>query len=207
MTPHQKPSHQRPDIRTATGRRVSPDDLEAIVASVSQVDEAARSSEAKWGCGRLVRLVSDTTLLKFKTLHGRWTQAYSIDRDIAETARLGASMIRAYTALDAEATAQGHKPLVVTLWEARTDDGRVFCVVRTEAEAIAVQRSHDGREMVVWTMSQLARIIPRMGLVAHITATFPGARIDPASPRDPGMIADWVNDPELATELYPELEA
>ena len=90
-----------------------------ITAAVLSVDQVAREMERRWGVGRLVRLVSPATLVRFRQAHALWTQAYSADRDPAEAERTSAMMIRAWQALDAEATAAGHEPLAPTVASTR----------------------------------------------------------------------------------------
>ena len=83
-----------------TDNRQAVADQDLITASVLSVDEAARGAERRWGVGRLVRLVSPATLVRFRAANDMWTKAYSHDRDITATVKTSAMMIRAWQALE-----------------------------------------------------------------------------------------------------------
>ena len=173
-----------------------------IMASVLSVDEAARAAERRWGVGRLLRLVSPATLLRFRQAHVLWTAAYSHRRDAAQTERTSAMMIRAWQALDAEATAAGHEPLASTVWEGRTEDGRVLVIVRTSEEAMAVASAPDDRARTVWTVDELARCVAMLEPINAVKRCFPGATVTAVAPRGPGFVSDWATGDALAELLH-----
>ncbi len=173
-----------------------------ITAAVLSVDEVAREMERRWGVGRLVRLVSPATLVRFRQAHVLWTAAYSHDRNAAETERTSAMMIRAWKALDAEATAAGHEPLAPTVWEGRTEDGRVLVIVRTSEEAMAVASAADNRARTVWTVDELARCVAMLEQINEVKRCFPGATVTAVSPRHVGFAADWATSDPLLDVLH-----
>ena len=185
-----------------TDNRTAVIEHDRIMASVLSVDEAARAAERRWGVGRLLRLVSPATLLRFRTAHSLWAAAYSHDRDAAATERTSAMMIRAWHALDAEASAAGHAPLAPTQWEGRTEDGRVLVIVRTAEEGLALASAPDDRARVVWTVDELARCVALFEQISDVKRCFPGATVTAVSPRDAGFAADWATADPLTDLLH-----
>jgi hypothetical protein len=198
--------------RTALPRRVPSftDNTAAVIehdritAAVLSVDQVAREMERRWGVGRLVRLVSPETLLRFRQAHRLWTQAYSHDRNVAETERTSAMMIRAWKALDAEATATGHAPLAPTVWEGRTEDGRALVITRTSEEALAIASTPDERARTIWTVDELARCVAMFEQINAIKRSFPGALVTAVSPRAESFASDWATSDPLLDVLHPE---
>lgn len=185
-----------------TDNRQAVIDQDLIMASVLSVDEAARGAERRWGVGRLVRLVSPATLVRFRGAHDMWTTAYSHDRNVTATVKTSAMMVRAWQALEAEATAAGHAHLAPTVWEGRTEDGRVLVIVRTTEEALAVQSARDDRARVVWTVDELARCVAMFEQISDVKRAFPGATVTAVSPRDAGFAQDWATSDPLTEALH-----
>ena len=177
-------------------------DQDLITASVLSVDEAARGAERRWGVGRLVRLVSPATLVRFRTAHDMWTTAYSQDRDVAATVKTSAMMIRAWQALEAEAADAGHTHLAPSVWEGRTEDGRVLVIARTSEDALAVARTADDRARTVWTVDELARCVAMFEQISDVKRAFPGATVTAVSPRDAGFALDWATSDPLTEALH-----
>jgi len=173
-----------------------------ITVAVLSVDEVAREMERHWGVGRLVRLVSPATLLRFRQAHALWTQAYSHNRDAAETERTSAMMIRAWKALDVEARAAGRAALAPTVWKGRTEDGRVLVITRTIEEALAVASAPDDRARIVWTVDELARCVAIFEQISDIKRCFPGAVVTAVSPRHDSFANDWATSDPLVEVLH-----
>ena len=180
---------------------ITPDDVDRFTRALIPVDQAFRDSEAKWGIGRLERLVSSATLASY---HRGWT-AYrkALDEgDGPAVETLGPSMAAALAFMDAEASRAGHGPLAPETWEAPLADGSVLVVVRTTAEAYAVTRAvqaaakgapesglppdlmlavrhqREGRSLVVWTMAEIAGLMnAKLAAINGIKAAFPGAEV------------------------------
>ena len=113
--------------------------------------------------------------------------------------RLTPKIAQAIQAMEQEAEAAGHAPLSPTAWEAPLADGRVLAVCRTFAEASALQGTSDGRERVVWTMEELAAVLPQLELIHQVKLAFPGARVSSTVQRTESFAHDWATDdmPEL----------
>ena len=185
-----------------TDNRQAVADQDLITASVLSVDEAARGAERRWGVGRLVRLVSPQTLVRFRAANDMWTKAYSHDRDVAGTVKTSAMMIRAWQALEAEATAAGHAHLAPTTWEGRTEDGRVLVIVRTTEEPLAIQSAPDDRARTVWTVDELARCVAAFEQITAIKRVFPGATVAKVTTRDASFALDWATSDPLVDALH-----
>jgi hypothetical protein len=116
------------------------EDTNRFMLALAPVDEAFRQSEARWGVGRLERLISQPTLAAYQRGWDAYRRALD-DGDGPSLEEVGPKMVAALAFMDSEATNAGHKPLDPSTWEAPLSDGRVLCVVRTNAEASAVIRA------------------------------------------------------------------
>ena len=189
-------------VPTYVDNRTAVIEHDRITAAVLSVDEVAREMERRWGVGRLVRLVSPATLVRFRQGHALWTQAYSHDRNAAETERTSAMMVRAWRALDAEARIAGHAELAPTVWEGRTEDGRVLIITRTSEEALAIASAPDDRSRTIWTVDELARCVAMFEQVNEVKRCFPGATVTAVSPRHVGFADDWATSDPLLDVLH-----
>ena len=178
-------------------------DRDRLVLALQPVDEAFRQSEAKYGVARLERLVSPATLASYRRGWTAYRQAIT-DGDATLAEEVGPKMIAALAFMDREATALGHQPLSVTAWEAPTADGRVLVVVRTQAEAHALARAPDGRETVVYSIEEIARLLPALDAVNIVKANFPGAEAVSLSgvQMSEGRVADWARQDELEEIIH-----
>ena len=135
-------------------------------------------------------------------------------------------MIQALNVMDAEAKAAGHEPLYADTWETMLPDGRVLCVVRTNAEAhrlaaaaklgedgtmpadiaSAIHHQRQGRELVIWTLAELARVLPALDVVNEIKRTWPGALITSGPHTGESDANDWVTSDAVraAIEMNPD---
>jgi hypothetical protein len=189
-----------------------------LMAAIIPVDEAFRNMEWKWGVGRLERLVSEPTLASFRRGWIKWKEA--INSNTVPMIRLLAPlMIAALSYMDQEATNLGHKQLAAEVWEHRLSDDTVLVVVRTTAEASRIARAVNlngdgslppdlasviehqraGRELIVWTMGELARVLPEypFDTVDMVKRCFPGALIVSGPTIGENDAADWVSGDDL----------
>jgi hypothetical protein len=169
---------------TVVNKARSAEDANRFRLALAPVDEAFHRSEQRWGVSRLERLVSTPTLASYQRGWERYRVALE-ECDAAAVEEVGPLMIQALAFMDAEASAAGHAPLDPVTWEAPMSDGAVLVVVRTNAEAIAVQRAalsigsappplddrlppdlalavraiHEGRRLEVWTLAEIVRLI------------------------------------------------
>lgn len=180
-----------------------------MTAALAPIDQAFAASEAKWGVARLERLVSSATLASY---HRGWT-AYRdaiASGDAAAVEQIAPKMIAALAFMDRQAEAGGHAPLAVTRWESILEDGSVLVIVRTQAEAHAIARDKsDTRQLVVWTMAEIARMLPMLEATNTIKTAFPGAevvrtgaeRVASGVQMTEGQVADWATHDPLAAVL------
>lgn len=188
----------------------SPSTQDRIALALSAPDEAFRKSEARWGVARLERLVCETTLAAYRrgwVAYRRAIEGY--DADAVE--QIAPKMVAALAFMGTEATAAGHQPLDVNRWEAVLEDGRVLVVVKTLAEAHAIARDKsDDRQLVVWTMAEIARMLPTLEITHAVKEAFPGAEVVRVGSQPvasgvqttEGQLADWATNEPLYDVLH-----
>ena len=187
-----------------------------LTAAMAPIDAAMFASEQRWGVARLERLVGTATLESYRR---GWT-AYraaieSNDADAVEA--IAPKMIAALAYMAREAEAAGHAPLSVERWEAPLEgdaEGRVLVIVRTQAEAHAIARDKsDKREMVVYSLAEIARLVGRIEIINAIKLSFPGSEVKgpvivAGEPAISGVqmaeceVSDWATNDPLAPILH-----
>lgn len=179
----------------------TPSDHDRMTAALSPVDQAFRESERRWGVARLETLVSQATLESYRRGWVAYRKAIE-DGDVAAVEAIAPKMVAALAYMGQEAEAAGHQPLEVNRFEATLEDGRVLVIVRTMPEAHAIARDKsDSRELVVYTMAEIARLIGNLEIVNAIKISFPGAEIKDTTKAGnkvasgvqmtEGQVADW----------------
>ena len=190
-TRHEKPIQQPKAVPWG-----NPDKAMAINAVIIGLDQAFRESEATWGAGRLVCLVTDETRMAFR----RGMDAYRaalLEGKLDALQIIAPKMRAALIFMSREADGLGHAPLAPNVWETTLADGRVLAIVRSNAEAHQVVR--EGRAMEVWTMEEIARVLPRM--VSDIKAAFPGATVEKLTTHSEGFGEQWATAPQWMEEM------
>lgn len=142
-------------------------------AYIDGADETACEMEAKWGVDRLRLLVSPELREKFDRQRYLFNQAIW-HSELEDVRREANRMTTAWLALDKAATAAGKQPLSPTVWEIAVE-GRAVAIVQTDHDAAAVNA--DGRELVVYTLEEIGRLLAAYPNIAVAKATFPGATI------------------------------
>jgi hypothetical protein len=130
--------------------------------------------EAKWGADRLRLLVEPELREKFDRQRYLLNQAIW-HGELEEVRIQSGRMVKAWLALDAAASAAGKQPLVPNVWEISLADGRVAAIVSTAHDARAVNA--DGREVVVYTLEEIGRLLSAYPDIAVAKAVFPGATV------------------------------
>lgn len=190
---------------------MQPTESERVTAAIVPVDAAARACEERWGVGRVEGLVSTPTLLAWKEGWGRWAEAVRTGV-AADCERLAPKIIAAIQFMQSEAETRGWQPLYCDVWEAPLADGRVLVVAKTPAAAYATGRLPDGppeaggRERVVWSVEELACVLPQLEQIQAAKLAWPGAKVRPLTVRTESFAHDWAtNDmPELHDTPEPE---
>jgi hypothetical protein len=147
-------------------------DAGIIYSAIQPLDQIANEMECKWGVGRLERLVSVETAAKFGAAREKLNAAIEA-QDADEVVKRSKVMCRAWQALDAEATAGGHRKIVAEVWVAEDDEGNPFSVVKTLADAIDLQKN--GVTGAVYHLQEIGRIIAMFERSAPVVQFAKGA--------------------------------
>lgn len=198
----------KPNLKVVSGTEHRPPmasaaDLDAIQAELIPVDRAFRDMETKWGTGRLETLVSPATLLSFRKGFALYSEAIT-NSDVAAVRRLAPKIVQALAAMDAEATAAGHEHLSPEVWETLLPDGRVLAIVRSNAGALAVGRQREGRETVVYTMAEIARLLPEFEQLNAVKVLVPGAKVTRLVRKEEGFAESFARTDPLHDLLHGE---
>jgi hypothetical protein len=143
-------------------------------AYLDEADQTACEMETKWGADRLRLLVSSDLREKFDRQRYLLNQAIW-HGELEDVRTQSGRMVKAWTALDTAATAGGKQPLAPTVWEVGLPEGRVAAIVQNDHDAHAVNA--EGREVVVYTLEEIGRLLSGYPDIAVAKAVFPGATI------------------------------
>lgn len=158
----------------------SPGTYIAGQAHIDGADQVAHAMESKWGVDRLRLLVSPELREKFDR------QRYLLNQsiwhgDLEAVRREAGRMVVAWQALDRTALAAGKQPLAPHVWEVALADGSVAAIVPDATHARALNA--DGRQMAVYTLEEIGRLLAAYPQLAEAKLTFPGATITEIRPR------------------------
>lgn len=143
-------------------------------AYLDGADETAAEMDAKWGCDRLRLLVSPELREKFDRQRYLLNQAVW-HGDLEEVRREAGRMVNAWLALDRAAEAAGATKLEAVVWEVALADGSVAAIVSDDA--IAAKVNADGRQVAVYTLEEIGRLLSNYPEVAKAKLVFPGATV------------------------------
>jgi hypothetical protein len=143
-------------------------------AYIDGADETAAEMEAKWGADRLRLLISPELREKFDR------QRYLFNRatwygDLDEVRRESGRMVKAWMALDRAAESAGALKLAPQVWEVPLADGSVAAIVPDDPSAKSVIA--EGRQLVVYTLEEIARLLSAHLHIAKAKQVFPGATV------------------------------
>jgi hypothetical protein len=156
-----KTKRQKPDQFTnhaEYGNTIS----DSIHHAIKPLDRIANRYELKWGCDRLMSLVSPEIASKFGSAKAKLDQAI-IDNDPNEVA-----------------TSSGALPLKPNVWSHTTGDGFKFAVAQGNADAIKAIRTDPALEGVaVYSLDEIGHILESdsMKLVNQIKEVFPDSKV------------------------------
>lgn len=156
-------------------------------AYIDGADETAAEMEAKWGADRLRLLVDATLREKFDRQRYLFNQAIW-HGELEQVRRESGRMVSAWMALDRAATAAGKLPLSPLVWEVPLENGSVAAIVPTGEHAKAVNA--EGRQLSVFTLEEISRLLSGYPELAKAKLAFPGAEIT--------AVRRSVDDPLLA---------
>jgi hypothetical protein len=143
-------------------------------AYIDGADETASEMEAKWGADRLRLLVSPDLREKFDRQRYLLNQAIW-HGELEDVRRESGRMVNAWLALDRTATEAGKQPLPPAVWEIALGDGSVAAIVPDHARAAMV--NGEGRQVAVYTLDEIARLLTNYPEVAKAKLVFPGATV------------------------------
>lgn len=140
-------------------------------AEIDPVDQLASELEGKWGCGRLRLLVATELRERFDR------QRYLFNRaiwygDLEAVRTQSRRMMAAWQALDRAATVTGGKTLPINHLECTLEDGTVVAIVPTAADWNA--QTAQGRQIVVYSLDELARMLSHYREVTKAKEVIPG---------------------------------
>lgn len=161
----------------------------AIGNTLAPFDRAVRETEVKWGIDRLPEIVSPESAAKWGSAVGKLNAAID-SGDVQEvTARVGVCL-RGLAALDAEATAAGHRPISPEAIEIKVDG--VLCVIL--ADDAAWPKYAETRPGVrIYSLTEVANALAAYGqTIAAIKDLWPGARV--TAVRKPTPLEAELND-------------
>lgn len=150
-------------------------DGKEVRTTLKPLDLVASRMEAKWGCGRLPRLVSPAMAAKFASAQAKLDDAIR-SRDLDDLAHRAEVMIRGWKALDAAAEEAGHESMPKETWSVR-HDGREYTIVLDRADVDKVARMSMAPERVV-TVNELLlawKDWRATHFVEKVKQTFPGS--------------------------------
>ena len=160
-----------------------------IRSALAGLDAVAHECELRWGRGRLRLLVDDDLRARFDRQRRRLDESLMDKPRWNDVRPVIEAMRRGWQVLDLAAAQAGCQPLAPEVWETTLPDGRVVAVVRSIAEASGVEPT--GRDVTVWTLDEVGRVIAGHSLVDAVKRRFPGATV--AAVRDP----TGVDGPEM----------
>jgi hypothetical protein len=143
-------------------------------AYIDGADETACEMEAKWGADRLRLLVTPELREKFDRQRYLFNAAIW-HGDLESVRRESGRMVKAWVALDRAAEATGAPKLAREVWEVALSDGSVAAIVPDHAHAKLVLA--EGRQVAVYTLEEVARLLLAYPDVAKAKMVFPGAEV------------------------------
>ena len=143
--------------------------------AIDDMKMVIRQMDEKWGIGAL-RMMADATLRE-KFDRQRYLVNQAIWTGSLEEVRLQTKrMVSAYRALDRAVEASGGHSRPIEQWEAVLDFGAVLVLVQHPDDAAKVKA--DGRQKVVWSLQEVAKLIDTHTAAIYAKLEFPGATVE-----------------------------
>ena len=174
--------------------------------ALDAADALGVEMDRKWGVGRLRLLVNGQMREKFD--RQRYLMAQSRwEGTLEDVKRESQRMVTAYNALDAAATAAKAAPVDAQVWEVVVPSGMlkgsVLAIVKND-EAMA-KVAAEGRNVIVVTLDEVARIIGYDHDTLMVKQTFPGAQIEaataPVDPMRPSLMMEEEGIPDIKAPI------
>jgi hypothetical protein len=143
-------------------------------AYLDGADQTASEMEAKWGADRLRLLVAAEWREKFDRQRYLLNQAIW-HGELEDVRREANRMTNAWLTLDRIAVEAGKAPLSLQCWEIALDDGSVAAIVPDNDHAHVV--IGEGRQVRVFTLDEIGRLLSAYPDIAKTKLVFPGAKV------------------------------
>jgi hypothetical protein len=130
--------------------------------------------QAPWGADRLRLLVSPELREKFDRQRYLFNQAIW-HGELEKVRRESGRMVNAWMALDRAAESAGASKLSCEVWEIALADGSVAAIVPTDSHAALVNA--EGRQVAVYTLEEIGRLLSAQPHIAKTKEVFPGATV------------------------------
>ena len=181
--PRRKKSFDRITHHGATAPEIECD------MAIGPFDQAAREADKRWGVDRLPDLVSAETAARWGTAMANLNAAIDAQDKALVIARVNACL-RGFAAMDAEATAAGHAPIVPEAWEFDVN-GQTVALLRDMAAWPAYEALRPG--VRIYSLREVALALGNYSPgVAEAKKHFPGAEV--TAIRQPTPLEDDLND-------------
>jgi len=146
-----------------------------IQSALWDYDRAISDAEQTWGVDRLPYLVGDEIRKKW------WRNVDTLNdavraRDDETVQRLVPNMIKGIGVMIQKAIEIGEKPLEANILETPMKDGKILRVVKAWPENSYRQRKNE-RDVVTYSIEEVARMLEKNSLVVATKVAFPGATI------------------------------
>jgi len=157
---------------------VDPDNLSAVTEALKPLDRVAVEMEAKWGAGRLPRLVTTETAARFGMAQAKLNAAIRACEP-EEVAKRASVLIRGWQALDVEATQAGAEALPLRTIGIK-HEGIGYEIVYDRGDVHKVASLSDTPERVL-TLHELltawVAVRNRINGIGDAKRAFPGAEV------------------------------
>ena len=148
----------------------------------TQLDDILADYDRRWGPDRLPTLVSEATAAKFEQV--RQAMADGAAPWAATPGDIRAAMARAFAAMEAEATAAGHKPLPPAVVELQGERALyAFCFDDAHRQALVLRYAHKKHPVCIWSTTDLLALVDKPDITQEAMRQFPGASVQPATYR------------------------
>lgn len=151
---------------------------------IHKLDQVTVEYEAKWGVGRLEKLVSENLAQKWNSQKDKLNDAIR-DRDPARVAALVDGCVRGYAALEAEALKNGHTLNPPEWWDVQHESGRVYRIVKSEPQSRLAAQGCLSDGVTVYTLQEVARLLDSFDHVNKVKDSFTEAKVVKIAPDKP----------------------
>jgi len=169
---YEKPAPKAAARPAAPDWQRSPGTYIAGQAALDEMDAVAIEMERRWGAGRLRMLVDVGLRERFD--RQRYLVNHAIHHGDLEEVRVQSQrMVKAWQAADRVATEAAQPRLASGVWEIALANGRVLALARSASEAATYDAG--GRDVELWTLEEVARMVEGGHFVQSVKRSFPGA--------------------------------